>query len=111
PQGRDEPPAGGRGPGFTGCDALDQDGLNRITGLAELVPSLTADPAPTGVVSAASGAPASATGRRPPPRRRSPPRAWPRPPRPAPARSPATSGATATSCSAAVVATPSRAAA
>jgi Ca2+-binding RTX toxin-like protein len=61
-KGDDETPAGVGGAGFTGCDALDQDGLNRITGLAELVPSLTADPAPTGVVSAASVATASATG-------------------------------------------------
>jgi Ca2+-binding RTX toxin-like protein len=42
------------GAGFTGCDVLDQAGLNRISGLDALVPTLTGDPAPV-VASSASG--------------------------------------------------------
>ena len=34
------------GGGFIGCDALDQDGLDRIAGLDALVPPLLTDPAP-----------------------------------------------------------------
>ncbi|MCW2601473.1 MAG: heme peroxidase [Frankiales bacterium] len=34
------------GAGFTGCDVLDQAGLDRISGLAALLPPLTGDPAP-----------------------------------------------------------------
>ena len=37
---------GGAGTGFIGCNALDQDGLDRITGLDPLVPTLATDPAP-----------------------------------------------------------------
>ncbi|MEA2157380.1 MAG: hypothetical protein QOE11_3520, partial [Solirubrobacteraceae bacterium] len=40
--------AGGIAGGFTGCDALDQAGLDRISGLAAIVPPLTGD-AQTGV--------------------------------------------------------------
>ena len=37
---------GGAGTGFIGCNALDQDGLDRITGLDPLVPPLVVDPQP-----------------------------------------------------------------
>ena len=80
-KGDDETPATVGTAGFTGCDALDTAGLGRISGLAPLVPSLTANPAPHGrghgrIRRGGVGDRASA-------------------------RSPATSGATATSCSAA----------
>jgi Ca2+-binding RTX toxin-like protein len=61
-KGDDTTPATVGTAGFTGCDALDQAGLDRISGLAAIVPSLTANPAPAGVVSAASVAAASETG-------------------------------------------------
>ena len=88
-KGDDATPATVGGAGFTGCDALDTAGLGRISGLAAIVPSL---------------ATAGATAWSPPP-------PWQRCRRRASAHSPATPGVTATSCSAAVVATPSRAAA
>ncbi len=44
--GDDVVPATVGGGGFIGCDALDQDGLDRIAGLDALVPPLTTDPAP-----------------------------------------------------------------
>lgn len=39
-RGDEEIPVNVGGAGFTGCDALDQTGLNRIAGLAALVPNL-----------------------------------------------------------------------
>jgi Ca2+-binding RTX toxin-like protein len=42
------------GGGFIGCDALDQDGLNRITGLAAIVPPLTVPSAPIAAAAATS---------------------------------------------------------
>ncbi len=44
-RGDDLAPAVIGGGGFIGCDALDQDGLDRIAGLDALVPALTTDPA------------------------------------------------------------------
>ena len=44
-RGTDLAPAGVGGAGFIGCDALDQDGLDRISGLDPLVPPLATDPA------------------------------------------------------------------
>ena len=44
--GDDVAPAATGGGGFIGCDALDQDGLDRITGLDALVPELVTDSAP-----------------------------------------------------------------
>jgi Ca2+-binding RTX toxin-like protein len=40
-KGDDAIPVDAAGGGFTGCDALDQDGLDRIAGLDDLVPPLT----------------------------------------------------------------------
>src|SRR4029079_8179531 len=54
-RGDDETPKTVGGAGFTGCDALDQDGLNRIPGLDPLVP-------PLGPTTAADVALASAPG-------------------------------------------------
>jgi Ca2+-binding RTX toxin-like protein len=45
-RGDDIVPAQRGGGGFIGCDALDQAGLDRITGLDPLVPALTVDSAP-----------------------------------------------------------------
>ncbi len=61
-KGDDATPATVGGAGFTGCDALDTAGLDRISGLAPLVPSLTASPSPAGVVTAASVAAVAETG-------------------------------------------------
>ena len=84
-KGDDETPATVGGAGFTGCDALDQAGVDRIPGLEPLVPPL--------------------------PRNGSAPRPWrDLGDRRLPAR-PGNVWGEATSCSAAVVATPSRAAA
>ncbi|HEY0518523.1 MAG TPA: choice-of-anchor D domain-containing protein, partial [Ilumatobacteraceae bacterium] len=47
------------GAGFTGCDAIDQAGLNRINGLDPLVPALTTDPAPIAAASAPGQCPLS----------------------------------------------------
>jgi len=44
------------GAGFTGCDALDQAGLNRIPGLDPIVPTLNTNPAAAGGVVALSAA-------------------------------------------------------
>jgi Ca2+-binding RTX toxin-like protein len=44
--GEDLAPATVGGAGFIGCDALDQDGLDRIAGLDALVPTLTTPSAP-----------------------------------------------------------------
>jgi Ca2+-binding RTX toxin-like protein len=52
-RGDEETPSAAGGAGFTGCDALDTAGLNRITGLAAIVPSLAAPNADTGVIAAA----------------------------------------------------------
>ena len=60
-KGDDTTPATVGGAGFTGCDALDQAGLDRITGLAPIVPSL-ATAGVNGVVTAQSVADVSATG-------------------------------------------------
>ena len=50
--GDDIVPSAVGGEGFIGCDALDQDGLDRIAGLDALVPPLATDSAP--IVEAAS---------------------------------------------------------
>jgi Ca2+-binding RTX toxin-like protein len=50
-RGDEDTPTAVGGGGFTGCDALDTAGLNRISGLAPLVPSLVA-PVGTGVIPA-----------------------------------------------------------
>jgi methionine-rich copper-binding protein CopC len=50
-RGDDLAPSATGGGGFIGCDALDQDGLDRITGLDPLVPPLTT---PSGPIAAAS---------------------------------------------------------
>jgi len=60
-KGDDTTPSTVGGAGFTGCDALDQAGLNRISGLAQIVPSL-ATAGVNGVVTAQSVADVSATG-------------------------------------------------
>jgi Ca2+-binding RTX toxin-like protein len=60
-RGDDNAPSGVGGAGFTGCDALDQAGLNRISGLAAIVPSLTTAGV-NGVVTADSVAAISAAG-------------------------------------------------
>src|SRR4051794_4972796 len=60
-KGDDTTPATVGGAGFTGCDALDQAGLNRISGLGQIVPSL-ATAGVNGVVTAQSVADVSATG-------------------------------------------------
>ena len=53
-KGDDAVPTAVGGAGFTGCDALDQAGLDRIPGLDPLVPPLTV-PAATVAVNSASG--------------------------------------------------------
>jgi hypothetical protein len=45
------------GGGFSGCDVLDQAGVDRIKGLAALLPPLTDDPAPVVAASAAGACP------------------------------------------------------
>jgi Ca2+-binding RTX toxin-like protein len=60
-KGDSSTPSAVGGAGFTGCDALDQAGLNRISGLAQLVPSL-ATAGVNGVVTAQSVAAISAAG-------------------------------------------------
>jgi Ca2+-binding RTX toxin-like protein len=57
-RGDDLVPSAAGGGGFTGCDVLDQDGVNRIGGLAALLPQpLTGDLAPVVANSAAGGCP------------------------------------------------------
>ena len=53
-KGDDLVPSQVGGAGFIGCDVLDQRGVDRITGLASLLPTLTGDLAPV-VASSASG--------------------------------------------------------
>src|SRR4051794_7217478 len=53
-RGTDDVPSAVGGAGFTGCDVLDQAGVNRIAGLAALLPTLTEALAPV-VASSASG--------------------------------------------------------
>jgi Ca2+-binding RTX toxin-like protein len=60
-KGDDATPATVGGAGFTGCDALDQAGLDRIKGLSTIVPSL-ATAGVNGVVTAQSVADVSAAG-------------------------------------------------
>ncbi len=45
------------GAGFTGCDVLDQTGVNRIAGLGQLLPTLTGNSAPVIAASAAGFCP------------------------------------------------------
>jgi Ca2+-binding RTX toxin-like protein len=47
------------GAGFTGCDVLDQAGVNRISGLAALLPPLTGDSATVSAISASGRCPLS----------------------------------------------------
>jgi Ca2+-binding RTX toxin-like protein len=56
-RGTSTAPAATGGAGFTGCDVLDQTGLNRISGLQPLLPALTGDPAPVIAASAAGFCP------------------------------------------------------
>ena len=53
-RGTDDVPSAVGGAGFTGCDVLDQAGVDRIAGLAALLPALTGALAPV-VASSASG--------------------------------------------------------
>lgn len=56
-RGDDTVPAGTGGAGFTGCDVLDQAGVDRIAGLDPILPPLTTDPAPVVAASAAGYCP------------------------------------------------------
>jgi len=57
-RGTSDVPAAIGGAGFTGCDVLDQAGINRIAGLAAILPPvLTGDPAPVVANSAAGFCP------------------------------------------------------
>ena len=56
-RGTDTAPSTLGGAGFTGCDALDQAGLDRIAGLDPLIAPLTGDPAPVVAASAAGACP------------------------------------------------------
>ncbi len=56
-RGTNDVPSAIGGAGFTGCDVLDQTGVNRINGLGELLPPLTGDPAPVVANSAAGYCP------------------------------------------------------
>ncbi len=56
-RGDDRVPSAVGGGGFTGCNVLDQAGLNRIDGLAALLPPLTGDPDPVVANSAAGFCP------------------------------------------------------
>ncbi len=59
-KGTELAPATIGGAGFTGCDVLDQAGVNRISGLSNLLPQpLTGDPAPVIAASAAGTCPTS----------------------------------------------------
>ncbi len=51
-RGTNDVPSAIGGAGFTGCDVLDQAGIDRISGLDPLVPTLTGDPAPVIAASA-----------------------------------------------------------
>ncbi|NUR05510.1 MAG: heme peroxidase [Nocardioidaceae bacterium] len=56
-KGTNDVPAELGGAGFTGCDVLDQAGVNRIKGLGELVPPLTGDLSAVEALSAAGACP------------------------------------------------------
>ncbi len=56
-RGDDITPSQRAGGGFIGCDALDQNGLDRITGLDPLIPALTVDSAPIIAASATHDCP------------------------------------------------------
>jgi Ca2+-binding RTX toxin-like protein len=56
-KGDDVVPRTGGGAGFSGCDALDQAGLDRISGLDPLVPPLTGDAADVAALSASGRCP------------------------------------------------------
>ncbi len=58
-RGTDDVPSAIGGAGFTGCNVLDQAGVNRISGLAAILPPLTGDPAPVIAASAAGYCPIS----------------------------------------------------
>ena len=49
------------GAGFSGCDVLDRLGIARISGLADIVPEPSSDPAPVAAASAAGACPTSGT--------------------------------------------------
>ncbi|WP_211879971.1 peroxidase family protein, partial [Pseudarthrobacter albicanus] len=56
-RGTNTVPSAVGGAGFSGCDVLDQAGLDRISGLAALLPPLTGDPAPVIAASAMKACP------------------------------------------------------
>ncbi|MGY2874413.1 Ca2+-binding RTX toxin-like protein/methionine-rich copper-binding protein CopC [Marmoricola sp. URHA0025 HA25] len=56
-RGTDDVPSAVGGAGFTGCDVLDQAGVDRITGLAALLPALSGNLAPVVAASAAGSCP------------------------------------------------------
>jgi Ca2+-binding RTX toxin-like protein len=57
-KGTNDVPSTIGGAGFTGCDVLDQAGVNRVKGLSEILPQpLTGDPAPVVAASAAGACP------------------------------------------------------
>jgi Ca2+-binding RTX toxin-like protein len=58
-RGNDDVPSALGGAGFTGCDVLDQAGVDRISGLGALLPRLTGDLAPVVAASAAGTCPLS----------------------------------------------------
>ncbi len=58
-KGDDDVPSTLGGAGFAGCDVLDQAGVDRISGLAEIMPTLTGDLAPVEANSAAGACPLS----------------------------------------------------
>ncbi|WP_082553359.1 peroxidase family protein [Phycicoccus sp. Root101] len=58
-RGNDDVPSAIGGAGFTGCDVLDQAGVNRISGLSAILPPLTGALAPVVANSAAGTCPLS----------------------------------------------------
>src|SRR5207247_9829159 len=58
-KGDDAVPSALGGAGFTGCDVLDQAGVDRIGGLAALLPPLTGNSATVAASSQAGGCPLS----------------------------------------------------
>ncbi len=56
-RGDDTVPSAVGGAGFTGCDVLDQAGVDRIAGLDPILPALATDPAPVVAASAAGYCP------------------------------------------------------
>jgi Ca2+-binding RTX toxin-like protein len=58
-RGDDEVPSAVGGGGFTGCDVLDQAGVNRISGLSAILPTLTGALAPVVAASATGSCPLS----------------------------------------------------